>query len=263
HIEQVLRADRPGGLGEPRFAGERVSQLIRYRSPAVALALPQLAAAHGVPSSAALLAMFAVGLGRHTGHNPLVVTLMVSNRFRPGFADSVSALVQPSPYLIDIEGISLDQAVGTVAGGLLHTYKNAYYDPYQHEELVARIGRERGEQLDLWCLYDDRRKHQDRAFAPGSPGSPASTAQLGPELSRALTRSSWQREHEPAMHCRKLFLHVDDPPGSIDFLLSVDSRYFAVEDMLAILRAIEDATVQAVLHPDAPTRIGARIAQPG
>ena len=44
--------------------------MINFSSPATALAIPRIVAAHNVNSSSALLAMVAVGLARHTGTAP-------------------------------------------------------------------------------------------------------------------------------------------------------------------------------------------------
>ena len=59
---------------------------------------------------------------------------------------------------------------------------------------------------------------------------------------------------------RKIYFNVDDPPGAIEFVMSVDRRYFDRADMETIMRNIEEAAVQAALEPDAPTRVTRRVA---
>jgi hypothetical protein len=250
HLEQVMRTVTPGWFGSPRLPGPPTFRMIRFRSPALALAIERIVAEHEVNSSAALLAMFAVGLARHTGDNPIVAMLMVSNRFRPGFAESVSCLVQISPYLIDVAGISLGEAVTRAGSSLLHTYKNAYYDPVEQELLIDRVSRELGYDFDFCCLYNDRRKDAQ----PTEPRLPASDEQI----LAAVPHSSWAWEQQADMSTRKLFVNVDDPAGAIELVMSVDGRYFDVDDMHLLFHAVEAAAVAAALDPTESTRVPLR-----
>jgi hypothetical protein len=246
----VLRTMSPSRFGEPRYPGERTIDMIQYYSPATLLAVRAVAAREKIDDSPVLLASFAVGLARFTGVNPVVAMLMVSNRFRPGLADSVSCLIELSPYLIDIADITVGQAVNRAAQSAINAYKNAYYDPYEQDEVIERVAHERGEELDLSCFYNDRRK-QERAHTGEAVAGAA-------EIRAALGRSRVGWEPEISMPRRKIYFNVDDPPGAIEFVMSVDTRYFRRPDMEAIMRNIEEAAVQAALEPDAPTRIGAR-----
>lgn len=248
HLQQVLVSQASTEQPALKNGAPRESRSLRYRSPAIAIATARIAATHGVNSAAVLLALFAISLARHTRQSPVVAELMVSNRFRPGFADSVSALVQPSPYLLDVAELSLAEAVAKAGTSLLHTYKNAYYDPAERDALIAHVNAERAEPVDFWCLYNDRRQ-QDQSPATGTDE----------QLLQSLGRSSWQPEHESVFHRRKIFLHVDDPPGAIDLLMSVDSRYFEESDIRAILLGIEAVAVQAVLDPSTPTGVSGQI----
>ncbi|MGI8665196.1 MAG: condensation domain-containing protein [Jatrophihabitans sp.] len=252
HLEHVMRTVTPRGFGEPKPGVERDFRMIRYRSPAAALAISKIATEQNVNTSSALLAMFAVGLARHTGDGTVMAMLMVSNRFRPGFADSVSPLVQISPYLIEVADTSLGEVVARARSSLLHTYKNAYYDPYQQDELVDRVNAERGEEVDFCCFYNDRREQRAPVEYAGHTDA---------DLEAALAASSWAPEEQPDMSTRKLFLNVDDPPGAIELVMSVDTRYFDEAEMVAVLRGIEVAAVQAALSPQAPTGIAARVGQ--
>lgn len=247
HLEHVLRTVTPSMFGRPKTDAAPSYRMIRYRSPATALAIGRITAEHNVNTSSALLAMFAVGLARHTQDGLVWAMLMVSNRFRPGLADSVSPLVQISPYLIDVAGIDLAGAVSRARSSLLHTYKNAYYDPYQQDEVIDRVNRERGE-VDFCCFYNDRREER-------TVTGPLATDE---QLLAAVADGSWADDHQPDMSTRKLFVNVDDSPGAIDFQLSVDARYFDLEDMLAVVRGIESAAVQTVLQPAAGTEVAVR-----
>lgn len=251
YLERVLRAVSPSRFGEPKHEDTGIDQ-IQYRSPATLLAIDSVAARNGINTSPVLLASFAVGLARFTGVNPVLAMLMVSNRFRPGFADSVSALIQITPYLIDVADVTLDEAVVRASHSALNAYKNAYYNPYEQDEVIERVERERGEEIDLSCFYNDRRQH-DRGWSGSS-----STAEL---IREALPRStfSWTGEINPPK--RKLYFNVDDPPGCIEFMLSADSRYFSRDDLLTLVREVESVAVEAALDGATPTKVatGARV----
>jgi condensation domain-containing protein len=248
YLERVLRAVSPSRFGEPKYGGGEVIDQIRYRSPATLLAINSVAARNGINTSPVLLAGFAVGLARFTGVNPVIAMLMVSNRFRPGFANSVSSLIQITPYLIDVADITLDEAVGRASQSALNAYKNAYYNPYEQDEVIERVERERGEEIDLSCFYNDRRQ-QDRT------GEPVGSDRIREALARGTV--SWAGEVNPPK--RKLYLNVDDPPGAIEFMMSADRRYFSPADMEEVVRGIEAVAVEAALDGTASTGVSARL----
>jgi hypothetical protein len=247
HLEHVFRTMTPTRFGEPRYNGPTDYRQVRFRSPATHLAVRAIAAAQQANTSAILLACFAVGVARFTGNSPVMAWLMVNNRFRPGFADSVSALVQISPFLIDVADTSLADAVGRARGGAMSAYKNAYYDPNLQDEVIARVNAERGAEIDHSCFYNDRRQQErDRT------GDPVPEPE---EILAAVARGEHFWEDEPGLPRQKMYFHVDDPEGATDLTMSVDTRYFSREDMLTILRNVEAAAVQTALTPEAPTAI--------
>jgi hypothetical protein len=247
YLENVLRAVTPSRFGAPRYGDRPGFRLVRYVSPATALAVPVIAAREGANTSSVLLACFAVGLARCTGNSPVLTMLLVSNRFRRGFADSVSPLVQLSPYLIDVADITLAEAIRRAGVSTLNAYKNAYYDPYLQDEVIDRVSAERGEEIDFSCFYNDRRV-QDRGPATTS----GATAE---DIRAALPLASHEWEYEADMSTRKLYLNVDDPPGAIAFKMSVDTRYFDEADTIAVVRSMEQVAVQAAVDPSTPTGV--------
>lgn len=248
YLERVLNTVAPSRFGEPRYPGERTIHQLTYRSPATLLAVRSVADRTGINTSPVLLASFAVGLARFTGVNPVLAMLMVSNRFRPGLANAVSAQILLTPYLIDVADISLDAAVDRATQSALNAYKNAYYNPYEQDEVIERVQRQRGEEIDLSCFYNDRRQ-QDR----GSAGETASAAAIRAALPQSTMH--WTGEIHPPR--RKIYFNVDDPPGAIEFLLSADSRYFSPDDMAALVRGVEAVAVEVALDGHAPTDVRA------
>ncbi len=250
HLEHALRTMHPSQFGEPRYP-DRGIRMISYRSPATALAVERIAAQEKLNTSSALLAVFAVALARHTGIGRVMAMLMVGNRFRPGFADSVSPLVQLSPYLIDVGGVSLGDAVERARTSVFNAYKNAYYDPYAQEATIDRVKAERGE-IDYSCVYNDRRQ-QDRDAIPEQPAT-------DDEILAALPLAQHEWLYRPAMSTRRLFVTVDDGPASVDYLMTADTRFFSDDDIIALAASFENVAVQIALDPTRPTGVGAAAA---
>ncbi|HEX9336515.1 MAG TPA: hypothetical protein VF892_11545, partial [Pseudonocardiaceae bacterium] len=109
-----------------------------------------------VDPTSVLLAAFAVTLAARTRCHPVVVQMLVSNRFRPGFADTVSPIAQPGLCVLDIAGIPFDAAIDRARRASLVASKHAYYDPDQRDRLIASAERDRGTDIDLSCFFNHR-----------------------------------------------------------------------------------------------------------
>jgi len=253
YLDSALRVMHPRQFGEPRHE-DRGIRMIRYRSPATALAIQRIAGQEGMNTSSVLLAVFAIGLARCIGQSRIMALLMVSNRFRPGFAESVSPLVQLSPYLIDVGGVTLRDAAGRARTSVLNAYKNAYYDPYEQEAVIDRVKAERGD-IDYSCVYNDRRG-TDRDTTDGP--MPADE-----EIRAALLLGEHGWEHRPDMSSRHLFLTVEDGPDAIDFVMTADTRYFTDNDIIAITAEFENVAAQTAIDPTLPTGVVNRIVSGG
>ncbi|HEX4701318.1 MAG TPA: condensation domain-containing protein [Pseudonocardiaceae bacterium] len=253
YLEHVFRTMTPQRFGEPKYPEDPGFRQIRFRSPATALAVRRIAEQENTNTSSVLLACFAVGVARHTRNSLVMAFMLVNNRFRPGFAESVSPLVQLSPYLIDVADATLGEAVARARGSVLNTYKNAYYDPRRQDEVIAQVERDRGEEIDYSCFYNDRRR-QDRGLSCEPMPTDA-------EIRAAVALSEYEWQSPPDMPTRKLYVNVDDPPGAIDFVMSVDNRYFSIDDTIAVARGMETVAVEAALDPTTPTGVAAMVGQ--
>jgi len=143
---------------EPRFW-----EIFCY-SPAMHLAMRSISARTAAHTSHVLLAAYAVAIARVTRRTPSVAQMVVSNRFRPGFADAVTQLSQTGICVIDVADCVFDDVVARAwkasAGASLH----GYYDGDAHHQLLSDIARRRGEEIDLSCFVNDR-----RIVAPDEP----------------------------------------------------------------------------------------------
>jgi hypothetical protein len=254
HLERVLRTVSPTRFGPPKYGGDMAFRVLRYHSPATEAAIQVVATREGTNTSSVLLACFAVGLARFTGSNPVLAMLLVSNRFRPGFAATVSPVVQMSPYMIDVADARLSEAVNRATASVFNTYKTAYYDPFLQDEVMDRVNAERGVDVDWSCFYNDRRM-SDRGTRSGPLPTPE-------EIRAALPRSRYEWEYEPDIPRRTLYVNVGEAEGAIEFVMSADTRYFSEQDMVDVLRGMEMVAVEAALDPSTPTGVTESVATP-
>ena len=226
---------------------------LQYRSPAAKSAMLAIAARLGTDTGPVLLAAYAVTIARLTGVEPVVVMTLVSNRFRPGFADSVSPLTQKAPCVVEVADSTFDEVVWRAQNASLRASMYGYYDPDRREALLESISRERGTEIDLSCFYNDRR-------APDRP-EPPRTAVSPDELSALLPLSSaaWGTRGPAQDH--KFMLHIDETPDALDCLICADTRFVTPSELERSARVFESVLVGAATGTDSKTRASSR-AQP-
>lgn len=214
---------------------------IRAQSTALDLAARLIAARTGVDTPAVLLAASATALARVTGNSTSAMLILVSNRFRPGFADTVSTVSQPGLCVIDVAGAPFDEVVRRAWRASLNAYKYAYCDPTQRDALHARISAERGEDVDISCYFNDRRMHS----ATGPPPTAAQVAAALPDSWLRWSPTPFDPASEPFV------VAVNDVPATADLRVSLDTQAVAPADAEAYVREFEAAAVAAALSPAA------------
>jgi hypothetical protein len=237
--ERLLRgipARRFAGSADPR---EPVYWELGYSSPASHLASRLLAARTGTSTTTVMLAGFAVALSRITGIAPAVTQVVMNNRYRRELAGTVSPLALPVPVVIDVNA-DFDEVTRRAWRRAVGAYQLSYYDPRERDELIARVSRERGEQVDVDCFVNDRR------VLMGEPdGDLPTLAQVREALERSKLTWGWQKD----VPGNRMFLHVMGVPDTADFSLSADTRYVSPADMEAFLRELETVLTDAALKP--------------
>ncbi|MEN3308206.1 MAG: hypothetical protein V7603_4408 [Micromonosporaceae bacterium] len=218
-----------------------------YHSPAMSVATRAIAVRNRLDSSYVHLAAYCVALARVTGVNPVVVQIVVGNRFRPGLADTVSPINQTGLCVIDVAGATFDEVLAHAWRKAMGTYKHAYYDPIQLNELIERISRERGEEVDIGCFFNPRRF----LLAEPPPGPPATPG----ELRAALAGSELHWGEPSELPVERFFATLDDLADSVHIELSVDTRYVPPAAMEAFVRGMEAVLVEAAFDADAPTGV--------
>ena len=237
YAERLLREALAMQFRESGAPGSPRIWQLTCTSPAGYRALRVLAAQAGVTTAPVLLAAFAVAVTQLTGVSPAALQMVVNNRFRPGFARSVSAVTQSCPCVIDPAG-GFREVITRAFHAAMVAYKNSYYDLDGKNELFARIGAERGAELDLSCLYNDRRvESRGAADAPGG----ADPAGLRDELDR--TTLTWGERNDAT--AEKLFLYINDATDALCYELWADTRYVSPADMETFMRRFESVLVDA------------------
>jgi hypothetical protein len=232
----TVAPDRFPGSADPR---EPCQWELHLSSAALHLAVRVIAARTGLDSSPVLLGLFALALARVTGINPVVTRVVVSNRFRRGLTDTVSPVSQNGLCVIDVAGVTVDEAARRAARRAFVAYKHAYHDPWQMEELVDRVGRARGVTIDLSCYFNDRRFGGAAAETGPVPTAAAVTA------ARPATTVRWLGRYD---HPERLFLHLNDAsPSTVDISLFGNTRYLAPARLEELLRGLEDIAVDAAV----------------
>ncbi len=230
---------------EPRrFARRLAPQDLRWceatlTTPATHLALAAVAGRAKVHTGVILLAAYAVMLGRLSGQPVGMFRIVVSNRFRPGFAESVSNLAQAGLAVIDTAGCTFDEAIARAWKSQFMAGMHAYYHPRDLWPLIERVGEERGVTIDTRCYFNDRRR--SAAQAPVDP--PPTPEQITAALSQTSLR--WgPRSNEFDATC---FLHVDFEADTFDLTWRVDTTAVSPEMLEECLRGIESLVVTAAL----------------
>jgi hypothetical protein len=230
--ESHLRTIPASMFRGPVDRGDPVYCRIRWQSRAMHLASAAVSARLGADQAWVLLAALAAGLERvQPGTGPFVGIGIIGNRFRPGLRDVVSPVTQDGLCVLDVAGVEPAEAIARARAASMSASKHAYYDPQARAELTARVGRERGEDLDLTCIYNDRRTSR-----PAAPGG-------DPE--EALGETRVLAEEPLKFLGPKLMLVVEDVPDLVRLTVSADTRYLSRPDLRALLAEMESFALRA------------------
>jgi hypothetical protein len=222
---------------------------IAYDSPAAYLAGRAVAARNSVHTTPVLLAAFAVAFSEVTRIHPAVTQLVVNNRFRPGLALAVAPISEACLGVIEVEDSTFDQVVGRAWQASTRAGKHSYYDPHQMDEMLARVSRERGEDIDIDCYFNDRRRAHLTTPQQGRPPT-------ADELAAAKARGAVRWDGPMELYDHTLFFHINDVPDTFDLLMCADTHRLSPAEMEAMMRRIEDVLVNAALDPNAPVSVG-------
>jgi hypothetical protein len=257
HWDKVLRTIPPRRFRDAGEAAEPFYWRVTFSSRALFLAAQAVAARAGYDTSPVLLAGFAAGMAKVSGINPTVPRVMVNNRFRPRLADSVGPLSQTCPCVIDVAGITFDKAVRRAYSASLVAFKNAYFEPVRIREILMAASEDRGTDIDVDLLYNDRRSTGSEG--DGGAGAGAGRGVTRPladraELAQALTQTTltWESSEDPMDVCHVHVLPVFD---TIDVMVFFNTHYISPGDIETVLRHMETTIATAAHDPSVTTGV--------
>jgi Condensation domain len=222
----------------------------RFRSPAAHLAMLAISRRTGTDLSRVTLAVISTAIGRATGVCPLVLKVMVNNRFRPGLADVIAPIAQNSVVTIDVAGATVDEVVARARGASMTAGMRAYYDPDDLRAVMARLDSERGYPAAVTCRVNDQRAMIMRSDEAADQG------ELTPEgITRKLPETSltWLGRRDN-MHEQANIL-IENRPGVVSLHIMWDRWSLTDAQVEAMLRAVEAVAVEAAFDPAAPTGV--------
>jgi hypothetical protein len=203
-------------------------------SPALFEATPVAAERIGADTSSVLLAAYATALGELAGPGPLAVRPTVSNRFRPGLAEVVGTVAQHGLCVLDVAGVPFGEAVRRTRRATMTASKYAYCDPFQAEELFARLARETGHAADTACFFNDRRNTPRPMSAVAL--SEGGTGSRPPDSVFRWTA----RQDDPF---EPLMVHVNDVPDTLQLAVFADTHRWSPKDAEGLVRRMEEVVV--------------------
>ncbi|WP_063762408.1 AMP-binding protein [Streptomyces sp. NRRL F-5123] len=252
-FENILRTVPARQLPGPTDPRTPRHWLAEFRSTALAAALPRIAARTGAGTPAVLMALFALGLHRATGISPVVVRPVVSNRFRPALSDVVCPVSQSGMCSLDVEGATVAEVVERAERANISAWKHAYYQPEDLDALIARLSRERGEDIVIGTYFNDRTSHAPRPDAARQPAP----GELAAELRAACEDSVFAWTGRQDTSSERFFVYVDDTPdGGLALDIRIDTHYVSPAQAEAFARCMEAAAVEAALDAGAGTPSG-------
>jgi hypothetical protein len=252
--ESALRDIPPQTFGGPAGlqgqAGRRYLQA-RFSSPAAYLAMLAISRRTGTDASRVTLAVIATAIGRATGAHLLTIKVMVSNRFRPGWADVIAPVAQNSVITIDVADSCVDEVVARARSAALTAGMRACYDPDDLAEVTARLDAQRGYPASVTCRVNDQRAMTMRADAEAvvevTPG------QISERL--AETSLTWLGVRDN-MH-EQVNILVENRSGVVSLHIMWDVSCLTDGQVEALLRNVEEIAVEAAFDPAAPTKVSA------
>ncbi|WP_433061686.1 condensation domain-containing protein [Dactylosporangium sp. CS-033363] len=242
------------GLGQPRH-WEVVCE-----SRALALAVRAIGARTGLASGPILLAAYANALARAAGTSTAAIQVVVSNRFRPGFAEAVTSLRQFGICVIEVaepaeeampfddvparnrtaapsddvaaqawRAVPFDDVAARAWAAMLGAFKHGYFDPAGLPAIAEPA-----------CVLNDRRRAVDDTDGQVPTAAEIRTARMDTSVRWGVREATYDAT---------FYLHLEDEPGRIVYTLWGDTHRYAPEVIDRCARDLEAAVIDAALAP--------------
>ncbi|ADI06245.1 hypothetical protein SBI_03124 [Streptomyces bingchenggensis BCW-1] len=206
-----------------------------FRSGRLEVAAREVAGRCRAGEETVYLAAVGTLLARRAGLSHCVLKTIFANRIGAERQAMVTPLASDVLLCFDVSGPSFDECVRAAHLAKLRGYARAQYDPARLERLVAEVGRERGEQLDLSVLHNDL-------------GALAPPAEDGgrPARGSAAVETSFRWAEPFRLPSVKLYCSVRTTDrGERVIALAADTRYLPAPDLRGLLYGVEELVVGA------------------
>ncbi|WEV23847.1 condensation domain-containing protein [Streptomyces sp. 71268] len=205
------------------------------RSPALAVAAERVATELGVSDAAVLLGAASHQLARVSGSSDVLFQVVVSNRFQPAAAESVSTMAQEAVFLLTDADKDFEEAVRRTRSVSFSAFRHAGYDKWALDREVAAMV-ERGEAGDHSCWWNDTRDPSDGPFdTVERPSAPLRELLDQTEL-------TWPTEFLPRVNV-SIAVDALTAPGALELAMTADPAVISREGMERFLRGVEELVV--------------------
>jgi len=253
--ESQLRDIPPRTFGEPVHADGRLGSRYwhgRFASPAAFQAVLAIAQRSGGDVSRVMFAVLATALGRAMGHDRLRAKVILSNRYRPGFAETIAPLAQNAIVSVDLSNATVDEVMARGRQALLASGMHAYYDPDHLNELTARLDAERGYPAEVTLRMNDRRRTTQRWTAEEARAATVTPADIQARLGE--TFFSWDGTLDSCHD--QAFVTIEDYRNTFHLQLIFDMACFTEEQVENFVYGVEKVAIEAAFDPAVPAGCG-------
>lgn len=232
HHEGALRAMPQTMLPRPvrEFEAPRF-RYVRFASPALALAVPALAARHRVHGTAPLYAGVCAVAGFVSGLDRAGLQLNFSNRSAPRVRNAVGILTQHPPAWVDLRDASVADVIDRAGTAVVGAQRFGQYPEAELSAARREIELERGVALDLSCWLND---HRASVAGPGSGHAPGVAA-----LAEAAGRTRWRPAGSDRASSSTYFVHVEDDGDALVLTVLHDTAVLPTAELVGWLYAVE------------------------
>lgn len=246
-MPQTMLPRIPSDVGSPRF------RYVQLDSPALAIAVPALAARHEVLSTAVLYAGICSVVGFVSGLDRGFFQVILSNRPGRMTQPAVGMLSQSPPSWVSLKDASLGDVISRAGMGLMSAMRFGRYPPEELMDLRRQVEVERGVALDLSCWLNDRRK-ATRTLPVWGNKRPTSRI-----LAQAAKQSQirWGGSEEASICTYQI--NVDDAGEAMRLTMLVDTAVVPPDEAAAWLTAVERLLCAAVSKDVGSSEIGEHV----
>lgn len=238
--------DRLGTGPERRFAAldpvgsAHTVHYARLRTPAVARAVAQVAAAYGASTSSVILAAVGVEQSRLSGTDGAMLQVVVNNRFLPATTRAVSTMAQEGLFHLPFAHGEFGDVLLRAHRAALACYRHAAYDGRLLSRDITRLRSDGGTVADYSCTFNDARVVRPDAGDPPDPRGPADPpSSHSLERLREQTTLTWM-EDQPLRADFTFALDAVLVPGALELVMTADSALISRSGMEQLLRGVED-----------------------